>query len=178
VSIIGCESRKVFQLVVGVLLAAVAYLFCPVSGEAKGLNLLLNGKAVHLNKAPGAEYNERNWGGGLQYDFNPMQQHWIPFVAGSVFRDSKSNPSYYAGGGVARRFELFPQSADLHLDVGAVAFLMVREDFRKGRPFLGVLPIVSFGSERVSVNATYVPKVDPKMVPILFFQLKIKVADF
>ena len=58
-------------------------------------------------------------------------------------------------------------------DAGLVAFLMVREDFNSGNPFPGVLPVVSVGTKRVAVNVTYIPKIDPKMVPVVFFQLKI-----
>jgi hypothetical protein len=52
---------------------------------------------------------------------------------------------------------------------------MIRKDFMNDKPFPGVLPVVSFGTDRVALNMTFIPKVDPKMVPILFFQLKIGV---
>lgn len=40
-------------------------------------------------------------------------------------------------------------------------------------PFPGVLTLVSLGADRVALNITYILKVDPKMVPIMFFSLKI-----
>jgi len=65
-----------------------------------------------------------------------------------------------------------------HVDVGAVGFLMVRKDFKNGDPFPGVLPVLSVGTKNVAVNITYVPKVEPKAVPLWFFQLKISLNSF
>ena len=141
--------------------------------QADQWSLLLNGKAVHLEKSAGIHYNEENWGAGVQYDFNMTDSKWIPFVSASGFKDSNGNPSYYAGGGTMRRFSSGEGKNSLHLDAGVVAFLMTRKGFMDGKPFPGFLPVVSLGTDRVALNVTYIPRVDPKMVPILFFQLKI-----
>ncbi len=141
--------------------------------HAGQLSLLLNGKAVHLDEQPGIEYNEENWGAGAQYDFDMTKGKWVPFVNASGFKDSNNNPSYYAGGGTVRRFSFGKKEGGLHLDAGLVAFLMVRKDYNDGNPFPGILPVLSLGTDRVAVNVTYIPKIDPKMVPIIFFQLKI-----
>jgi len=141
--------------------------------HANQVSLLLNGKAVHLDKSTGVDYNEENWGAGIQYEFNITERKWVPFVTASGFKDSNENPSYYAGGGTARRFFFGDEKDGLHLDAGVVGFLMVRKDFKDGDAFPGVLPVLSFGTDRIAVNMTYIPKMDPKMVPIIFFQLKI-----
>jgi len=141
--------------------------------QADQWSLLINGKAVHLEKPPGTDYNEENWGAGFQYDFDMTESKWIPFVTASGFKDSNKNPSYYAGGGSLRRFAFGEEKNPLHLDAGVVAFLMTRKDYLHGHPFFGALPVVAIGSDRVALNITYIPKVDPKMVAILFFQLKI-----
>jgi hypothetical protein len=141
--------------------------------QADQWSLLLNGKAIHLDNPSGTNYNEKNWGAGIQYDFDMTQSKWIPFLTASGFKDSNSNPSYYAGGGTMRRFSFGQEKNSLHLDAGVVAFYMVRKGFMNGYPFPGVLPVLSFGTDRVAVNMTYIPKVEPKMVPLLFFQLKI-----
>ena len=142
--------------------------------KADDLSLLVNGKAIHVNAPAGSHLNEKNWGLGIQYDGNVIDKKWIPFVSASGFSDSNKNPSYYAGGGALRRF----QGDTLHLDVGAIGFLMTRKGYKNDKPFIGVLPAFSVGTERVSVNMTYIPKVEPKMVALWFFQLKIKLADF
>ena len=154
----------------------LAVLFCLFSGAvaADELHLLVNGKAIHVNQPAGSHLNEKNWGLGFQYDGNLINKKWLPFVTASGFSDSNKNPSYYAGGGALRRF----QGDVLHLDIGAIGFLMTRKNFKHDRPFIGVLPAFSVGTERVSVNMTYIPKVEPKMVALWFFQLKIKLADF
>jgi hypothetical protein len=154
-----------------VIMACLAML--TEAAQADQWSLLLNGKAIHLDKPAGTDYNEKNWGAGVQYDFDMTQSKWVPFLTASGFKDSNSNPSYYAGGGTMRRFAFGQEKNSLHLDAGVVAFFMIRKDFMNDKPFPGVLPVVSFGTERVALNMTFIPKVDPKMVPILFFQLKI-----
>ena len=142
-----------------------------VNAVAGDLSLLLNGKAFHIDPPAGTNYNEKNWGVGLQYDFQHTDGGWIPFATAAEFRDSNRNISYYAGGGYLRRYDFF--SGAVHADVGGVAFLMVRKGFRDGDPFPGILPVLSVGTGRYAVNMTYIPRVDPKSVPIVFVQLKV-----
>lgn len=156
----------------GALLISLTWIGTAIAGD---VSLLINGKAIHIDPAPGTNYNEKNWGIGFQYDFKPTEGQWIPFVTASEFRDSNKNISYYAGGGVMRRFDFF--SGNVHVDAGGVAFLMVRKDFRDGDPFPGLLPVLSVGAGRYAVNMTYIPRVDPKMVPIVYLQLKITLGE-
>ena len=157
------------------VLAAVfgALIVAPV--HAGQLSLLINGKAIHLDDSPGVEFNEENWGAGLQYDFTAENRKWVPFLSASGFKDSNNNPSYYAGGGTMRRFYVGEKkdSNSLYVGAGVVAFLMVRKGFENGDPFPGVLPVATIGNERFGLNVSYIPKVDPKMVPIIFFQLRV-----
>jgi hypothetical protein len=155
------------------IIATVFAVLMSAPAQADQWSLLVNGIAVHLEEPAGIDLNEKNWGAGVQYDFNMTKSKWVPFISASGFKDSNGNPSYYAGGGTVRRFSFGEEKSSLHLDAGVVAFLMVRKDFMNGDPFPGVLPVVSFGTDRVALNVTYIPKVDPKMVPIVFFQLKI-----
>jgi len=149
----------------------LAFSAAPVSADQ--WSLLLNGKAIHLEKPAGTDYNEQNWGAGVQYDFTSMDSKWRPFLTASGFKDSYKNPSYYAGGGVMRRFACDMDKDSVHLDVGVVAFAMIRKNFNHGNPFPGVLPVISLGTDRVALNVTYIPKVQPKMIPLLFLQLKV-----
>lgn len=144
--------------------------------SAGELSLLLNGKAFHLDAPSGSHYNEKNWGVGVQYDFAPTDNRWVPFLSAAEFRDSNRNISYYAGGGYLRRYDF--HGGDVHVDIGGVAFLMVRKDFRGGNPFPGVLPVLSVGAGRYALNFTFIPKIDPKMVPIVFVQLKLTLGSF
>jgi len=160
-------------------LAGIALFFSAASfGHAGELSLLVNGKAIHFNEPEGANWNEKNWGAGLHYEYAAVSGKWVPFLTASGFLDSNRNRSYYAGGGAMRRFPAGAASRDLHFDLGAVGFLMKRVDFKNDRPFLGVLPAVSLGAGPVALNVTYVPKVDPKSRPLVFFQLKITVGEF
>jgi hypothetical protein len=160
--------------------AFLAFLFTLATGPMAGnavageMSLLVNGKAVHINTPAGKNLNEKNWGLGLQYDGGLINKTWVPFAAVSGFIDSNKNPSYYAGGGVLRRF----QFDGTHVDMGAIGFVMTRKDFRNDRPFLGILPAFSVGTDRVSVNMTYIPKVHPKAVALWFFQFKVNFSNF
>ncbi|MBI3546786.1 MAG: hypothetical protein HY081_09395 [Gammaproteobacteria bacterium] len=144
------------------------------AAKADDFSLLVNGKAIHLKAPAGKNLNEKNWGLGVQYEWAPVNTHWIPFATASGFIDSNKNPSYYAGGGALRRFQV----DNLHFDIGAIGFIMTRKAYKQDKPFLGVLPAFSIGTERVAVNMTYIPKVEPKAVALVFFQLKIKLKSF
>lgn len=166
--------RGVRGVAIRAFAACVGAIVLAAPAAAGNLSLLVNGKAIHLEEKPGVTYNERNWGAGLQYDFEPVADgRWVPFVTASGFSDSNENPSYYAGGGAMRRYAVGPDHWGAHAELGIVAFLMTRKNFHNGDPFFGALPVASVGTERVAINMTYIPKVDPKMVPILFFQVKV-----
>ncbi len=145
------------------------------ASQAGDLSLLINGKAFHINSPAGTQFNERNWGAGIQYDFDAIGQNknWMPLATASGFQDSYKNPSYYAGGGLVRRFVPFSSLNNFHVGTGVIAFFMTREDYRDNNPFFGMLPVLSLGTQRVSLNLTYVPKVHPKMVQLVFIQLKV-----
>lgn len=168
--------QPLFYVTLVLLLVALALVTRAV--RADDMHLLINGKAIHLDHQPNVHYNESNWGAGFQYDFDRSQSSWVPFVTASGFLDSNKNPSYYAGGGYLKRFDFTAMNTPMHADIGWVGFLMTRKGFMNDKPFPGILPAFSVGSERVSMNVTYIPRVDPKMVPIVFFQLKIKLASF
>jgi antimicrobial peptide resistance and lipid A acylation protein PagP len=170
IAAIGNRPREIARWLTAALLILAACHY--TSARADDWHLIVNGKAIHFDKKVGVHYNESNWGAGFQYDFGNKNDVWIPFVAASGFLDSNSNPSYYAGGGVMRRYFVTDDSR-LHADIGAVAFFMTRKGFRDDKPFFGALPAFSFGGDTVSVNMTFIPRVDPKAVPLLFFQLKI-----
>lgn len=169
----GLNARKRARTtIITLLLAGLGGLF-GVSANAGEPSVLLNGKAIHLDTQPGVTYNEKNWGLGFQYDMPTAGEKWVPFATASAFDDSNKNMSYYAGGGYLYRSEFNWGNTPMHFDAGAVVFLMKRKGFRNDDPFPGVLPAFSLGTPRVAVNMTFIPKVDPKMVPLLFFQLKI-----
>lgn len=133
--------------------------------------LLINGHAKHLEKSP-KDKNELNYGLGLQYDFDAREE-WVWFAFGSGFEDSRKDPSYSAGGGARRRFMLL-HSAQFHLDLGLAGMLMTRESYNDGRAFPVALPVASIGVPAFAVNVAYVPEVDPRIIPLVFFQFKYR----
>lgn len=158
---------RVFLLSVMLLLAASV-------AQADELHLILNGKAYHMTTR---NYNEKNYGLGLEYDFAP-RKNWITFINGGFFKDSLRNTSNYIGIGKKRRYLLQDDPSGWHIDLGLIAFLMTRKDYHDNHPFPGVLPVLSLGKQWFSLNATYIPKVSPKHVNLFFFQIMIRVAQF
>jgi hypothetical protein len=155
------------------------------SAQSNGAwDVVLNGRAVHVNAA--REWNEENWGIGFEREF-ATESPWIKVALANGFQDSMGNPSYMAGGGMKRRFRLHSQ--DFYVDVGAIAFLMTRENVNRNEPFPGVLPAATFGFKRVALNLTYLPESvadrvtssrrhDPTMQGVFFLQLKLDASLF
>ena len=141
---------------------------------ADELQLVVNGKAIHLESG---EYNEKNWGVGLEYDWAP-KNNWIKFVHASYFKDSAYNTSRYIGGGMKRRWSLDDAEDGWRADLGAIAFLMTRQDYNDNDPFPGILPFVAISNGPVTLNMSYIPSVDPKHKHLLYFQLLLRVATF
>jgi len=139
------------------------------------LSLVINGKSIHDSNTN--NYNEDNWGLGFEYDFKPDDK-WIPFVAGSSFKDSNDQTSNYLGGGYKYRFPLDNDKQGWRFDLGIIGFMMTRHDYKNNSAFFGAIPFVSIGTGSVMVNVTYIPKVTPKTVGLFYFQLKFKLAEF
>ncbi len=114
----------------GVFLAASA------AAQAQDWSVIVNGKAIHLNAS--RNWNEDNYGLGLEREVEGSSP-WVRLQLVNGFLDSADHMSYMAGGGLMRRFrfpELFP---NVHVDVGAVAFVMTRADVRQKSPVPGRL---------------------------------------
>lgn len=144
--------------------------------QAEQLSLVINGLSLHQNPPPDKDYNEKNWGVGLQYDYKLFNERWRPFSIVSGFSDSNKKLSFYGGAGVLRRTPL--SIGNVHFDAGVVGFIMTRRNFNSGSPFLGVLPVFSVGRGDFALNITYIPKVRPKMVALWFVQLKVSLDYF
>ena len=142
--------------------------------SAEELFLVLNGKSIHDGNK---NYNEENWGVGFEYDLKP-DNRWIPFVAGSTFKDSNSQVSNYVGAGYKYRIPLESDKEGWRVDFSIIAFFMTRKDYRDNQPFFGALPFVAVGTSNVMLNISYIPKVTPKTVGLFYFQLKFKLMEF
>lgn len=142
--------------------------------NAEELFVVINGKAIHQGSD---NFNEDNWGIGFEYDMK-TEDKWIPFVAGSSFRDSNDQVSNYLGAGYKYRIPLERDKDGWHVDLSLIAFLMTRRDYKDNQPFIGALPFVAIGTGSVMLNVAYIPKVTPKTVSLFYFQLKFKLMEF
>jgi hypothetical protein len=149
--------------------------------NAQDWQMILNGRAIHLNAA--REWNEHNWGLGVEREFDSGDR-WVKVAVANAFDDSVGDLSYMAGGGIKHRFRLPDVSETFYVDVGVIAFLMSREDVDDRQPFPGVLPVITVGSRNVAFNVVYmsddavesasdIPIKDPTMTGVLFLQLKL-----
>lgn len=155
----------------------------PVHAQGKW-DVVLNGRAVHMHAS--REWNENNWGLGVEREFSSTSR-WVKVALANGFRDSMDHLSYMAGGGIKRRFRLFDDR--FYIDLGAIGFVMTREDVNHNAPFPGVLPALTLGTKHVAINVTYLPeravdgltnanRRDPTLNGILFIQCKLDVGLF
>jgi hypothetical protein len=127
--------------------------------------LHLNGLSYHLNRR---DLNERNWGVGFTYEFNPADR-WVWSADGDFFRDSFDDPSGYLGGALRHRWDWF--------DAGLLGFVMYRETAGNAigtKVFPGVLPFIEFGTARVRIRSAYIPRVTGREDEAITFQLLIR----
>jgi hypothetical protein len=152
------------------------------TAAAGQLDLIVNGRSHHVNSD--YDWNENNFGLGLEYQYDSSSR-WLWSVNGNAFLDSQNNISYMAGGGLKRRLFQSEHPAGFYLDAGLIAFIMARADIYDYLPFPGILPTMSFGTKRVGVNLTYLPKaavrdfaqakvVDPNIGGVFFLQFKFR----
>jgi len=169
------RSISIYLLNITMLIFAACF---EDNAHADGLSLLINGKTFHQEQPKTTHFNENNLGIGLQYEYALYNDKWIPYLMISGFRDSYKRNSFHAGGGMLRRFSLARIKKEWHFDAGIIGFVMTRKDHHNRKPFPGVLPAFSLGTDKISINASYVPKVEPKMIPLWFLQLKISFKNF
>lgn len=156
------------------------------SARADDWNLLLNGKAIHVNASK--DWNENNLGLGIEREFDSATR-WVKTAMANGYRDSDGHMAYMAGGGLKRRFGLERLAPEWHVDLGLVGFLMTRRDVDGNRPFPGALPLLSVGNDLLAVNMTYFPTSavehtmalqvnDPTVDGVLFFQFSFNTGLF
>ena len=152
-----------------------------VAGE---FNAVFNGKSLHLGAQE--EWNEDNYGLGLEYEFS-SKSRWKPRLMANGFRDSNEQMSYMAGGGLHRTLYSTERFKGLYIDAGINAFLMTRQDINDNRPFPGILPSLTIGNDYLGMNVTYMPQkaveeiydnrmIDPSLSGIVFLQFKLAMS--
>jgi hypothetical protein len=175
-----------FQIIGVGAAIALSGLLSSQPAAAQDWNVVLNGKAIHVNSSK--KWNEDNWGLGFEREFDDHSR-WVKVALANGFLDSDSQMSYMAGGGIKRRFRLRALGSDTYVDLGAVGFLMTRQDVNDDKPFPGVLPALTVGTRDFAVNMTYMPagiadrythvrNADPTISGILFIQFKLSPSMF
>jgi len=137
---------------------------------ADEIHLLINGHSIHMENRD--NYNEENTGLGLEYNFD-KRGDWINLINFSSFKDSNNETSNYLGFGTKLRGESGGPNP-WHIDIGAFAFVMTRKDYNNNEPFLGILPLLSFGSEDIGINVTYIPAFSDNHVDVIYFQAMVR----
>ena len=177
------RTGKVDAILVTVALMGI---MSATPSHAGQLSAIVNGKSFHVGALQ--DWNENNYGFGLEYEFSSESQ-WKWKVMANGFVDSLDNLSYMVGGGLHRRILENARFQGVYFDIGLNAFLMVRDDVNDDRPFPGALPSISFGNRYVGANLTYLPRravelmyrsddVDRGITGIVFLQIKLDAALF
>lgn len=116
----------------------------------------------HGNPLPGREFNERNWGIGIQLEreLGGQWAHWVGKISFGLMKDSLDAMGAYAGHTWQKR--VF-DSDTVSVDVGGGAFLFYRTLRFDGPHVLvpGVLPVLSATHKAwgLGINVVAVPRV-------------------
>jgi palmitoyl transferase len=101
------------------------------------------------------EFTEQSWGGGLGRLVVDERDNSHEVYA-MVFRDSHAKPQYQAGYGWLARWGV---TEHLRVGVGLTAFLALRSDYCSYLcPVPAILPLGSIEYRKLSLMASYVPK--------------------
>jgi palmitoyl transferase len=99
------------------------------------------------------ELNEAAWGGGLGKSLTDARDNKRILYAMAI-RDSHYKPQYMTGYAWMARWTA---GSDLRFGAGYTAMLIARSDYAHYVPFPLILPLVSVGTERAALYATFVP---------------------
>jgi lipid IVA palmitoyltransferase len=105
------------------------------------------------------ELNEKAWGGGFGRTVTDDRgnSHDVYFLA---FQDSHAKPEYLGGYAWQARW---PLSENWRAGLGVTAFVTLRSDYSHYLvPVPGILPLASLQYRKVSVMASYVPRLSTK----------------
>lgn len=160
------------------LLTLFAFILAANTVKAENrLYLTVNGISRHYNvdRDVFGDLNERNWGGGIEYEFSDVNDNRILFFTAGRYKNSIWRQSNYGGVGAKLRFHLF-KDPDVNLDTGFV-FLAVSGYYGPGvTPAL--LPIISLGNKYLAISALFIPALTDVTPATLGLQLKFKVIEW
>lgn len=141
------------------------------SAQASEWSLQLNGRAIHYSDDD-QDLNENNLGLGVQYAWESQGLADYNFYTAGTLINSLDDRSWYAGGGKLWRLV----DSQTKLDVGFVAGLAT---YPSADPsiFPAILPMASFGTEKIAMNIIYIPKIGDDVIPAFLLQLKIRLVE-
>jgi palmitoyl transferase len=117
----------------------------------------LSGAIYHMPYAYSSErrgeLNEGGWGGGLGKTLTDARDNQRMLYAMAI-RDSHYKPQYMAGYAWMARWNM---GGDVKLGLGYTAMLIARSDYSDYTPMPVILPLVSVGTDRAALYATFVP---------------------
>ena len=134
------------------LLAAA--LLLPTAAQAGDWGVNLHGASYHFQRERARVLgvdNEINPGLGLRYRVQESERLQLIFDAGA-YHDSGRNTALVAGAGALWH-------ATERLRLGGALALLHSDTYNRGNPALAPLPLAAYELRRVSLNATYLPKV-------------------
>jgi hypothetical protein len=133
---------------------AVAALALLAGGAAHADTTMLAFGVSHHFETKGHKYNELNLGLGVEWQ--PADSGWL--VGGFALQDSLSNVGYALYGGYRARYQF---ESGIHVEA------TLRAGFLKDADYKGpaLIPSVGIGYGRVTLEATYLPKIGNNKVP-------------
>lgn len=121
------------------------------------LDLYLSGLIYHMPYAYTSErrgeLNEAGWGGGAGKSLTDASDNKRIFYAMAI-RDSHYKPQYMGGYAWMARWNI---GGDLKFGAGYTLMLIARTDYAHYTPMPVILPLVSMGTQKFALYATFVP---------------------
>jgi palmitoyl transferase len=114
-------------------------------------------------------YNEAPWGLGFGKSYHDSEGNWQGFYA-MAFKDSHNDWEPIAGYGST--WDWYTPGRDWHVGLGYTVFLTSRSDTFHRIPFPGVLPLVSAGYKRFTLQGVYIPGLKEGTGNVAFFWAK------
>ena len=137
----------------------------PARADALGINVY--GLSYHpdRDKARQKNFRELNPGLGLHYVFSESDRD-LWFAGAAFFKDSSGNWAKNAWAGYQYKF-----SDRWHLGAGGGP--VQSDSYNAGRPFVVILPMLSYRIEGAAFNLTYVPRTASNQTAVFGFYLTV-----
>lgn len=137
----------------------------PAWGDALGINFYVLSYHLDREQVRQKDFREINPGLGLHYVFSESDKH-LWFADAGFFKDSSGNTAKLVLGGYRYKF-----SDRWHLGAGLGP--VQSDSYERGKPFVALLPVLSYRIQSAAFNLTFIPKSGPNQSAVFGFYVTV-----